>query len=238
MKAKKNPVTLRLALVLLAMAGIVVYWWARMNDDLPLVAIIQPSITILCIAIALLSLRGKNPQPALTICITAGLGIALIGDFLNLDMGNPFVVIRGLIIFVVAYLTYAVGFTIINGFHRQDIYVGLVALAAYGGLMYYLSHFLGDMLIPGLIYGLVLPFLVTRAISTFFGSKFTKTQAILLTIGTGMLYLGDIEFALHTYAKVAPMILGPFLYAGGQLIVSLSPSFGKAVHQSARYTSL
>lgn len=51
--------------------------------------------------------------------------------------------------------------------------------------------------------------------------------AILLTIGTELLYLGDIEFGLHGYAKAVPMILGPFLYAGGQLIISLSPSFGK-----------
>lgn len=227
MGAKKSLVILRVVLVALAALGIVVYWWARMNGDLSLVAAVQPSITILCIATALLSLSGKNPKPAQTVWITAGLSVALLGDFLNLDMGNPSVVIRGLIIFVVAYLTYAIGFTVINGFHRRDIYVGLVALAAYGGLMYYLSYYLGDMLIPGLVYGLVLPFLVTRAVSAFFGSKFSKTQAILLTIGTGMLYLGDIEFALHTYTKAVPMIFGPFLYAGGQLIISLCPSFGK-----------
>ncbi len=133
--------------------------------------------------------------------------------------------IRGLIIFVVAYLTYAVGFTFLNGFHFKDIYVGVGALVVYGTLMACLWPYLGDMKIPGLIYGLVLPFLVTRAISTFFGDKFSKKQAIFLTIGTRMVYLGDIEFALHTYSQTVPMILGPFLYAGGQLTISLAPTY-------------
>lgn len=232
MKTKKSLTALRIVIVVLALFGIAIYWWARMHSALSIVAVIQPTITILCIATALLSLGGKHAQPVLTIWIVIGLCISLLGDFLNLDMGNPFVVIRGLIIFVFAYLTYAVGLTIINGFHRKDIYVGLFALAAYTGLMYYLAPLLGSMQIPGFIYGLILPFLVTRAISAFFGSKFSKAQAILLTIGTGFLYLGDIEFALHTYAKTVPMILGPFLYAGGQLIISLSPSFGKKVAES------
>lgn len=210
-----------------AVAGIVIYWFARQANDLTTVSIVQPVITILCVIIALLSLTRKNADKRLTAWIVAGLVIALIGDFLNLDMTDPFVVIRGLVIAVVAYLTYAVGLTRLNGFHRKDIYVGIVAIVLYGVLMNYLWPFLGDMKIPGMIYGLVLPFVVTRAISTFFGDTFSTTQAVLLTAGTAMLYIGDVEFALHTYPKVMPMLFGPFLYSGGQLLIALSPSYGK-----------
>jgi len=216
-------------MILAAIATICIgiYWWARINNDLSVVSIVQPLITILCIGIALLALRLHKHSRALILCISCGLAVALLGDFLNLNMNDPYVVIRGLVIFVVAYMTYAIGLTIINGFHFKDIFVGVVALLFNAALMIYLWPHLGEMKIPGLIYSLILPFLVTRAISTFFSGKFSKTQSVLLTAGTGMVYLGDIEFALHAYAQVLPMLAGPILYAGGQLLISLSPSYAE-----------
>lgn len=40
--------------------------------------------------------------------ITVGMFIALIADFLNIDMGDFKVMIRGLLIFFLAYLTYVI----------------------------------------------------------------------------------------------------------------------------------
>jgi uncharacterized membrane protein YhhN len=211
-----------------ALAGIAVYWFARQSNDIGTVAIVQPAITILCIAIALLSLTRKPVNRRLTAVVTAGLAIALVGDFVNLDMTDPGVVIRALVIAIVAYLTYAIGLTVINGFHRQDRLVGLAALAVYAVVMSILWPHLGDMRIPGLVYGLVLPFLVTRAVSTFFGDALSRTQAVLLTAGASMLYLGDIEFALHTYLTSVPMLFGPVLYSGGQLLIALSASYASS----------
>ncbi|HEY9162832.1 MAG TPA: lysoplasmalogenase family protein [Desulfomonilia bacterium] len=215
--------------VLFAVVGIVIYWWARQQNDLSTVSVVQPVITILCIITALLSFTRPGTNRKLTVWLSAGLAIALLGDFLNLNMTDPFVVIRGLVIAIIAYMTYAVGLTVINGFHRQDLYVGAAALVIYAGVMSYLWPYLGNMRIPGMIYGLVLPFVVTRAVSTFFGNKISKTQATFLTIGTAMLYIGDVEFALHTYSKVVPILFGPFLYSGGQLLIALSASYGKKV---------
>jgi uncharacterized membrane protein YhhN len=211
-----------------ALVGIAIYWSARQSGDIGTVAIVQPAITILCIATALLSLTRKPVNRRLTAVVSAGLAIALVGDFLNLDMTDPGVVIRALVIAIVAYLTYAIGLTVINGFHRQDRFVGLAALAVYGVVMSLLWPHLGDMRIPGLVYGLVLPFLVTRAVSTFFGDALSRAQAILLTAGASMLYLGDIEFALHTYLASVPMLFGPVLYSGGQLLIALSASYAGA----------
>ena len=210
-----------------AVVGICIYWWARQNNDLATVSVVQPMITILCIITALLSLMRSGTNRKLTVWLCAGLAIALLGDFLNLNMTDPAVVIRGLVIAIIAYMTYAVGLTVVNGFHRQDIYVGAVALVVYAGIMSYLWPYLGSMRIPGLIYGLVLPFVVTRAISTFFGDRISTAQAVFLTAGTAMLYVGDVEFALHTYTKGVPILFGPFLYSGGQLMICLlytSPS--------------
>ncbi len=212
-----------------AVIGIVIYWWARQQNDLSTVSVVQPVITILCIITALLSFTRPGTNRKLTLWLSAGLTIALLGDFLNLNMTDPSVVIRGLVIAIIAYMTYAVGLTVINGFHKQDLYVGAAGLVIYAGVMSYLWPYLGSMKIPGMIYGLVLPFVVTRAVSTFFGDKISKTQATFLTIGTAMLYIGDVEFALHTYTKDVPMLFGPFLYSGGQLMIALSASFGKKI---------
>lgn len=218
---------LHLVPVPFALVGMAIYWYARQTNALGTVAVVQPAVTILCIAVALLSLTRRPVNRTLTDVVASGLAIALAGDFLNLDMTNPNVVLRGLVIALAAYLTYAIGLTLINRFHRQDLYVGLTALVVYGGVMSLLWPHLGDMRIPGLAYGLVLPFLVTRAISTFFGSALSRTQAVLLTLGACMLYLGDIEFALHTYLKTVPMLFGPILYSGGQLLFALSPSYAR-----------
>jgi uncharacterized membrane protein YhhN len=211
----------------LAVIGIAVYWWARQHNDLTTISVVQPVITILCIATALLSLTRSGTNRKLTAWLCAGLAIALLGDFLNLNMTDPAVVIRGLVIAIIAYMTYAVGLTIINGFHKQDLYVGTAAMVLYAVVMSYLWPYLGSMRIPGLIYGLVLPFLVTRAISAFFGDRISTTQAAFLTAGTAMLYVGDVEFAIHTYTKGVPMLFGPILYSGGQLMIALSASYGK-----------
>ena len=228
LRFREAPMGAHLIPVPFALIGIAIYWQARWTNDIATVMVVQPLITILCIATALLSLRRPGVNRRLTAFVTAGLAIALLGDFLNIDMTDPFVVMRGLVIAVIAYLTYAVGFTIISGFRKQDLYVGAVALVVYGAIMSYLKPFLGDMLIPALIYGLVLPFVVTRAASTLFGTALGRTQAALLTIGTLMLYLGDVEFALHSYAKIMPMLFGPILYSGGQLVISLAPSYPKS----------
>ena len=150
------------------------------------------------------------------------MGIAIIGDFLNLDMENPKVVLRGLIIAVVAYLSYGIGATVINGFHSQDLITGAVLLGFYVFLMRYLWPGLGDMRASGLIYGLVLPFTFWRAVSCFFGTELSTLQSVFLSLGTLSLYVGDIEFAVHTYKKRLPVMYGPILYAGGQMSIALS----------------
>ena len=198
------------------------YMHARTKGDLKRVSIVQPAAVIVSWLIAASSLLQPGTNVANTVVILAGMGIAIIGDFLNLDMENPSVVLRGLVIAVIAYLTYGIGWTIVNGFHTQDLIVGVVLLAFYAPLMRYLWPGLGDMRIPGLIYGLVLPFTFWRAVSTFFGTEYAVLQSILMSLGALSLYVGDIEFAVHTYKRRLPFMLGPILYAGGQFLIALS----------------
>jgi uncharacterized membrane protein YhhN len=198
------------------------YMRARMRGDLRQVIFFQPTAVIISWLIAASSLLQPDTNIPFTFVVLTGMGITIIGDFLNLDMENPKVVLRGLVIAVLAYMTYAIGVTVINGFHWQDAVVGGFLLIVYIFLMRYLWSGLGEMRIPGLIYGLVLPFCLSRAVSTFFGTELSTLQSVLLSAGTLSLYVGDIEFAIHTYKTRSPLMFGPIFYAGGQLLIALS----------------
>jgi uncharacterized membrane protein YhhN len=209
----------------LSILGIIIYNKARKENNLKQVAFIQPVGTVIAVFIASLSALTPGFHPGFTLFIIASLLLALIGDINNIDMMDERTVLVGLVIFVFAYLTYAAGFTVYSGFQKEDMVIGAIMFLIYMGVMAYLWPGLGEMKVPVLIYTLVMPFMVTRAISTFFGDFFSQTQCILLTIGTVMLYLGDLEFGIHRFKKPIPMTFGPFLYAGGQLVISLSPSY-------------
>jgi len=217
--------SLAMFLIPLNLVAIGLYMRARIQGDLARVIIYQPGAVILSFSIAASSLWQADTNLAFTLVVLSGMGIALIGDFLNLDMENPNVVLRGLIIAVVAYLSYGIGVTVINGFHPQDLTVGAPLLIFYVVLMRYLWPDLGDMRIPALFYGLVLPFTFWRALSCFFGSELSTLQAAFLSLGTLSLWVGDIEFAIHTYKRRLSVMFGPILYAGGQLWIALSTLF-------------
>jgi uncharacterized membrane protein YhhN len=212
-------------LVLLNLIAIGFYMRARTRGDLRRVIVFQPAAVILSWLIAAASLLQPDANVAFSAIVLLGMGIAIVGDFLNLDMENPAVVLRGLIIAVAAYSTYGIGVTIIDGFHRQDLFVGAALLVFTVLLMRHLWPGLGEMRIPGLIYGLVLPFAFWRAVSTFFGTELSTLQSLFFSLGTLSLYVGDIEFAVHTYKRRRPFMVGPILYAGGQLSIALSTLF-------------
>jgi uncharacterized membrane protein YhhN len=185
------------------------------------VAVIQPFNTVLSITIVLLGLLGPASSARFSLWIAAGMALALVGDINNVNMTDDRTVMRGLVLFVLAYLTYSVGLTLHNGFHPLDWIAGLVLLAFYGIQMRYLWPGLGAWKAPVMIYGLLMPFLVSRAVSTYFGQVFSATQAALLSLGAICLYLGDLEFGIQRFRRPLGFNFGPLLYGGGQLMVAL-----------------
>jgi uncharacterized membrane protein YhhN len=213
---------LLLILIPLNLLGIGLYMRARVKGDLQKVILYQPGAVIVSWLIAASSLLQPDPNVAFTVVVLLGMGIAIIGDFLNLDMENPKVILRGLIIAVVAYLTYGIGVTVLDGFHREDLILGAPLLVFYLALMRYLWPDLGDMRVATLIYGLVLPFTFWRALCMFFGTELSALQSTFLSLGTLSLYVGDIEFAVHTFKRRLERMYGPILYAGGQMLIAVS----------------
>jgi hypothetical protein len=211
------------ALVALNLALIALYMRARLRDDKRQVRIYQPAAVITSWLIAALSLLRPDPDVPLTLVVLAGMGIAILGDFLNIEMEDMRVVLRGLVIAVVAYLAYAIGLTALDGFHVQDLIVGAALLAVYALLMRAIwARVERPMRVPVLIYALVLPFTFSRAVSTFFGDRLSTLQSVFVSLGTLSLFVGDIEFAIHTFRRRLPIMLGPILYAGGQLLIALA----------------
>jgi len=206
-------------------ALIVLYMIARNRNDLKKTAIIQPVLTFLGIVIAALSLLSPQAERSYTTWILVGLGLCFLADIFNIDMTNDKILYAAIAVFVVAYLEYAITFTRFSGFHWQDLIVGAVFIMIYLLLIHLYWKGLGNFKIPILIYGLVMPFMVTRAISTLFGSVFSTVSAILVTIGCTLIFLGDVEYGMHRFRKPLKFFFGPICYAGGQLLIALSCSY-------------
>ncbi len=156
-------------------------------------------LTFLAMVIAALSFLSPAADKGYTTWILVGLGLCFLADIFNIDMTNDKILYAAIAVFVVAYLEYAVTFTRFSGFQRQDLLVAAVFFLLYLFLMRLYWKGLGNFRIPVLIYGLVMPFMVTRAISTLFGTGFSTLSAWLVTVGCTMLFLGDIEYGLHRF---------------------------------------
>ncbi len=205
---------------------IVIYLIARNRGDLKRTALIQPLTTFLSMAVAGLSLLNAQTTPSYTIWILIGMGLCFVADIFNIDMNNDKIFIAGIIFFIVAYLEYAVVFTVFNrGFHLHDIPIGILFLLIYVLLMRLYWKKLGKFRLPVIIYGIFQPFMVTRAISTLLGAEFPLAAAILVTIGSLLLFLGDVEYGVHRFYKPGKFTIGPVCYAGGQLLVALSCAY-------------
>jgi uncharacterized membrane protein YhhN len=204
---------------------IAAYMVARNRQDLKKTAVIQPLTTLAAIVIAALSFFSPQANPAYTGWILVGLALCLLADIFNIDMTRDAILYAAIGVFVIAYLEYALTFTRFNGFQPEDIWVGLVFFLVYLGLMRLYWKGLGNFKIPVLIYGLVMPFMVTRALSTLFGDAFSTQSAVLVSAGSFMLFLGDVEYGFHRFRAPIKFSVGPILYAGGQLLIALSCSY-------------
>jgi uncharacterized membrane protein YhhN len=207
------------------LALLVFYMIARNRNDLKKTAFIQPTLTFLALVVAGLSLFSPAADRGYTMWILVGLGLCFLADIFNIDMTNDKILYAAIAVFVIAYLEYAVTFTHFSGFHWQDFIVGGVFVLIYLFLMRLYWQGLGNFKVPVMVYGLAMPFMVTRAISTLFGSAFSLVSALLVTVGCAMLFLGDIEYGVHRFRKPLKFFFGPICYAGGQLLIALSCSY-------------
>ena len=201
------------------------YMVARNRNDLKRTAIIQPLTTLVALGIVALSFLSPRANAQYSMWILIGMGACFLADIFNIDMTNDRILYAAIGVFVIAYLEYAITFTRFSGFQAADIWVGVIFLLVYIFLMRLYWEKLDNFKIPVLIYGLVMPFMVTRAISTLFGDSFSTLAAGLVTLGSLMLFLGDVEYGIHRFRTPIKFSIGPICYAGGQLLIALSCAY-------------
>ena len=217
---------LQLLLVPLILVGTWITWRARNREDYRTVAIFQPVTTVLTLAVAALGLLAPSANLGFTIWILLGLGLSLAGDVFNINMTRDEILYPALIVFLVAYLVYPVGITVYDGFHSQDIVVAALLLLVWAAVVAHLWKHLGTRWrLPAMAYTMVMLFMVSRGIGTFFGDVFSTTQAVLLSAGTSMLFVADVEYSIHRFKRPFQTIYGPLLYPTGQLAIALSTSY-------------
>lgn len=198
---------------------------ARFRADQKTEYVMKPLSTMLVILVALLSLLQPHAVPSYTLLIALGLLLSLGGD-VALMLRTQRLFLIGLVLFLLAHVVYTIAFTVPNGFHRQDLVTGLVLLVLAAATYFYLRPGLGKMNAPVLLYILIICFMVNRAISTFFGSAFTGTQAWLVSLGAVLFWLSDLLLAINRFRRpFRAEPAGLFLYYAGQLLIALSPSY-------------
>jgi uncharacterized membrane protein YhhN len=171
-------------------------------------------------------LMMRAGTPGFTTWILLGLGLSLAGDVFNINMTRDEILYPALLVFLVAYLVYPIGITVYDGFHREDIAVAALLLLVWVAVVAHLWRDLGARWrIPATVYTLVMLFMVSRGIGTFFGEVFSTTQAVLLSAGTSMLFVADVECSIHRFKRPFQTIYGPLLYPTGQLAIALSTSY-------------
>lgn len=217
-----------ISLWLVPVSLVLIYFYliARNRGDLKRTAYIQPLVTSVSVVIVVLSFFIPNTNRDYTTWILVGLGLCFAADIFNIDMNNDKIFFAGMAFFFLAYIEYALTFTLFNhGFQPADIWIGLLFAILYGILMRLYWKNLGKFKLPVMVYGLVVPFMVTRAISTLFGNQFPLTAALLVTFGSLLLFLGDVEYGLHRFYKAGAFTIGPVCYGGGQLLIALSCTY-------------
>lgn len=198
---------------------------ARFKQDRRQEYLFKPTSTILVILVALLSLLTPEARPSFTLWIMLGLVLSLGGDVaLMLRTSRMFMI--GLVLFLLAHAVYAIVLSLFNGFHTPDLITGGLLLIVAAAVYAYLAPGLGSMKGPVILYILVICFMVNRAISTFFGSAFSLTQAWLLALGAILFWLSDLMLAVNRFRRpFKAESTSLFLYYAGQTLIALSASY-------------
>jgi uncharacterized membrane protein YhhN len=221
-----KPMPWQLAPIPLIAAGTWITWRARNRGEYRRVAVFQPATTSLTLLVAALGLLTPTAHPGFTAWILAGLCLSLTGDVFNIDMSRDDILYAALIAFAIAYSVYPIGIAVYDGFHAEDLAVAFALLVVYSALIAALwRHLESGWRVPVMIYALVMLFMVSRALGTFFGEFFGTTQAVLLSVGTSALFVADVEYSVHRFVRPLHTIVGPILYPGGQLAIALSTSY-------------
>ncbi len=186
---------------------------------------------LMTVILLLAYFRGAHSDPTYILALLPGILLCFGGDMALMFMRRSAAAFRvGLLLFLLGHVAYSITFTAFSGFLPSD-WLSAVILVSLGSAIYlYLYPGLGAMKISVLCYILIISFMMNRALSTFGGTYFTRTQAWLLFSGAALFYISDVVLALGRFRhnwKYGRISLA--FYYSGQALIALSAGFGDAL---------
>lgn len=185
--------------------------------------IFKPLTTLLIIILCFLSFNAQNVVSLYSLLIMLALILSLGGDIALISDSKKALMI-GLVLFLIAHLIYIANLVYFNGFFGKDIYTALIILIISFIVYRYFYPSLNEMKVPVALYVFIISFMVWRAISTYFGTKFSFLQASLLGVGAISFYISDMILAVYKFKKPfwGSRGLNLITYYTAQLLITLS----------------
>jgi uncharacterized membrane protein YhhN len=158
----------------------------------------KPLVVLSLIAYFLASTKGV--QSDLKKWIVMSLVFSVIGDvFLLFQRSDSIFFILGLSAFMVAHIFYIIFFHSVRV--RETIesrwWLLLIIVVYYGGMIYFLSPYLGDMSLPVRIYGIVISFMLMLAMHmTYLPDRKT---GLLILLGATLFIISDSILAINKF---------------------------------------
>ncbi len=172
------------------------------------------------LATALLFLVVGWPHGRLSGWITAGIAFSIVGDVALLDPGDRAFIV-GLAAFLLAHVSYVVGFVTAAGWAPWLAVVVLVTGAVTFRVLRAIWPGTAGMHAPVVAYGLAITAMVAAAFGTLAGGL---PRGVFAAVGSLLFYASDASLALNRFRRPIPH--APFLTLGlywlGQIGIALA----------------
>jgi uncharacterized membrane protein YhhN len=181
---------------------------------------------VVVIVVVLTSILEPTWNWIYTIGVLFALLFSLGGDIALMFQEKRKAFIMGLVLFVVAHITYTGVFLFMGRFSAWDTLSTVVLFAAGVGFYRLIKPGLGSLKGPVIGYIVVISFMVSRALSAFMSPVFHLGQALMIGFGALLFYFSDVILAVNKfwrpwrYHRVSLVF-----YYSGQCLIALAASY-------------
>ncbi len=208
------------------------YTVARYRNSLTFLRIIQPITTLLFVILASVGTFIYGIHHFYTMLIMLALTFALAGDCNLIELKNNRKFLISVFFYWLGIISYSIMFTYYTGFtwHTIVLFFILVSATAFTIKKFFWKGMKEtNLALPIIIYCLTWCYLLSHTLTIFFSNNtlLTPMQKLLILLGTGLYFLGDLDLSFHKFNnkfKKKPYWLGALLYCIGQTLVALSAS--------------
>ena len=203
-------------------------FWILVLIDLVAILLSAPLLHMmtkpLLMPVLTLNILSHIPRKQDSILIIVALIFSFLGDvFLMLDQSTPLFFIMGLVAFLLTHIFYIIYFLKISSGKRSFLSkhpIVILLVACYGGgLLYVLAPFVGDLLLPVIIYAITICTMFLCSIHVYY--KVNRRSGNLFIAGAMLFVISDTLLAINKF--YAAFAVAPFLimltYCSAQYLI-------------------